>query len=183
MKLESLTSAALSFECNASPMITSHEMLWLSFFKHWRSFRTLLSSVLTPRMESAPGRWLNQIRNVPWNNAQSLPTIKSGDGSEERRSVRMPGMVIQILCLGNFAHVSRVHDDHTGCHFCNNSHVMSNHYQRHTHFFLKILKQVQHLGLNCHVQRSRWFICKQESGLKSESTEAIATRCFMPPLN
>ena len=77
----------------------------------------------------------------------------------------MRGIAKKIITPRGLDNFTRIHDGDVMRHFRHHAQIMRDQQDRHAHLLLQIAQQVEHLRLDCHVERCGRLVCNQQAGL------------------
>src|SRR5690606_29295500 len=129
----------------------------------WRALlRTASERFLAARMKATAIRESTQWRNIARDVIKTLAGFSTGHSCYEALSVWMECVFEQLKNISRFDDLSRIHYIDKITYLCDNAQIMSNHQYGGTFLTLQLSHQVQNLGFNGHIERSRRFVCNQK---------------------
>ena len=123
-------------------------------------------AVLAPRREGAMVEGQNQIRRRALECVELLLALggQGRDGVEQRPGVGMPRLVEDLLGGAPLHHLPGVHDLHPVGKVGDNAQVVGHQDDSGVQLGFQLLEQVQHLGLDGHIQGGGGLVQQQQPG-------------------
>ena len=124
---------------------------------------------VTAGRESAALGHVQQVDGGSADRLQALAAaVRRRDRAEQALGVLVTGIVEDLVGRALFADGTRVHDDDLVAELGDDTQVVGDHDDRHAHFLLDILHELQDAGLNGDVQSGRRFVGDQDVGLAGQ---------------
>ena len=117
--------------------------------------------------EGAAGHGLNQVRRSTLNRNQRnlLGAVHARHRTQQTDGVRVRGILVQVLSLGNLHRLTGIHHQNVVSHARHNTQVVGNHDGSRAGLLLGLLHDLQHLRLNGHIQCGGGLISNQHTGV------------------
>jgi len=126
----------------------------------------------TAWMESASSRRIHRGRDLALDQDRDafalLDRIRNRNGAQEGLGVRMLGRVIDGHPIGNLHDLAQVHDRHPIREVSNHRQIMGDENVGQAESLLQILKQVDDLRLNRHIEGGHRLITHNHAGIESQ---------------
>ena len=131
---------------------------------------TNLHAVLAPRREGTALRRVDQVHRVSLDGDQALVLIRVdlGHGGQQPPGVGMSGFVKDLVAAAALHNGSRVHHADAVADIGDDAQIVGNEHDAHMDLILQLLKQLQNLGLNGHVQSRGGLVRDQQLGIAGQ---------------
>ena len=130
------------------------------FFGYWTAW-----------MEPATERRIDRTGNVALEYDSLLFLLRIGlwNGRHQRDGIRMERIIKELLLVGKFGDLSQVHYGHPLADMFHNAQIVSDEEIGQAEFFLKIVQQIENLGLNRDVKGRDGFVADYEFWIENQS--------------
>ena len=117
--------------------------------------------------EGAAGHGLNQVRRGTLNRNQRnlLGAVHARHRTQQTDGVRVRGVLVQVLGLGNLHRLTGVHHQDVVSHARHDAQVVGNHDGGRAGLLLGLLHDLQHLRLDGHIQCGGGLVSNQHAGV------------------